>query len=78
MAIQLDQLQGITVRRIASHESAEARDRVVRTAVETVVRSSLIGIGIGVSLTPDQSGGVVGIATVGVLAIGAALASWGA
>ncbi len=77
MAIQLDRLQGITVRRIAPSEATEARARAARTAVETVVRSSLIGIGIGVSLAPDRSG-VIGIATVGVLAIGAALASWGA
>ena len=77
MAIQLDRLQGITVRRVAPREPDEARDRLVRTGIETVVRSSLIGIGIGISLTPDHSGGVIGIAAVGVLAIGAALASWG-
>ena len=77
MAIQLDRLSGITVRRIAPPRPSAASRQLVRAGVETIVRSSLIGIGVGVSLTPDHSGGVIGVATVGVLAIGAALASWG-
>jgi hypothetical protein len=41
-----------------------------------IVRSLLIGLGIGVTVMLGHPGGVVGIATIGVLAIGAALTSW--
>ena len=77
MAIQLDRLRDISVRRIALAEPRETSDHLARAGLETIVRSSLIGIGVGISLTPDQSGSVIGIAAVGILAIGAALASWG-
>jgi hypothetical protein len=77
MAIQLDRLSDISVRRIAPAEPRETSRHLARAGVETIVRSSLIGMGVGISLTPDQPGSVIGIAAIGVLAIGAALASWG-
>jgi hypothetical protein len=75
MFVQQARLDRIVVHR--GPISARSR-RAARTAMGTVVRSSLIGLGVGVSLTPDHSGGVLGLTTVGILAIGAALASWNA
>jgi hypothetical protein len=77
MAIQLARLDHITVRRTTPRRTPGGRTATpIRTAAGAVVRSLLIGVGIGVTLSLGHPGGVVGIATVGVLAIGAALTSW--
>ena len=77
MAVQLARIDDVTVRRTAPRPTADTLTRSrIRTAVGAIVRSLFIGLGIGVTMSLGHPGGVVGIATVGVLAIGAALTSW--
>jgi hypothetical protein len=77
MAIQLARLERVIVRRNTATMTTPHRDRLaIRTAVGAVVRSLLIGLGVGVTLMQGHPDGVVSIATVGVLAIGVALVSW--
>ena len=77
MAIQLARIDHITVRRTTPRRARDPRaDSRIRIAAGAIVRSLLIGLAIGVTVSLGHPGGVVGIATVGVLAIGAALASW--
>ena len=77
MTVQLARIAEVTVRRTAPRRSADTlTGSRIRTAVGAVVRSLFIGLGIGVTMSLGHPGGVVGIATVGVLAIGAALTSW--
>ena len=77
MAVQLARIDRVTVRRTAPRRTGARLTRSrVRTAAGAIVRSLLIGLGIGVTVSLGHPGDVVGIATVGVLAIGAALTSW--
>ncbi|MFL5778864.1 MAG: hypothetical protein ACJ761_07975 [Chloroflexota bacterium] len=79
MAVQLLRPDRVIVRSasaVSAGPSDRRTQRIARTAVEALVRSLLIGIGIGVTISMGEPRGVVGIATVGILAIGAALASW--
>jgi hypothetical protein len=76
MAVQLARLDQVIVRRNTVGTTRRADRHAIGTALGAILRSLLIGVGIGVTLMLGHPGGIVGIATVGVLAIGAALASW--
>jgi hypothetical protein len=78
MAVELARPDHIVVRTPSTTLSTGPRaQQFVRAAIEAIVRSLLIGVGVGVTISVGHSASVVGIATVGILAIGAALASWG-
>ena len=77
MATQLARLDHVTVRRTRRQRiPVWPVDPRIRTAVGALARSLLIGLGARVTLSLGHSGGVVGIAAAGVLALGAALTSW--
>jgi hypothetical protein len=77
MAVELARPDHIVVGTPSSSLSPGPRaEQLLRTAVEAIVRSLLIGLGVGVTVSLGHTASIIGIATVGILAIGAALASW--
>jgi hypothetical protein len=62
------------VRPARPHESVHSERRL---ALEDIGRGLLVGAGVGALLMAGHTG-VLGVTAAGILAIGAALASWGA
>ena len=79
MAVQLARPNRVIVRSIVTRPAVQTTVRsrpTVRLAAEVALRALLVGIGLGVILVEGHIQAFVGVATAGILAIGASLASW--